>query len=214
MWMPRILGIDVGLGGALAVLAFATEQVLDIVLMPTIRIGKLKRSLNITALANAIDELVPDHVVIEQQWARPGQGVMSSFRLGQSFGTTIGIVACLGLPFETVAPAVWKRRLEVPSDAHSILARANQLMPGHDSLWPRPAHHDRAEAALIALWKIRSDKDGGHDKVALDSSPFDQAGNSRANRRSKSRTLREELQRRAAGLAGAKPPRRPDRSGA
>jgi hypothetical protein len=44
----------------------------------------------------------------------------------------------------------------VPAAKDGARARASQLLPGAADQWPLVKHDGRAEAALIALWGIRS----------------------------------------------------------
>jgi len=46
-------------------------------------------------------------VVLEKQWARPRQGVVSTFTLANCYGVLQGILASLNLPYVTPAPTSW-----------------------------------------------------------------------------------------------------------
>ena len=48
-------------------------------------------------------------------------------------------------------PSAWKRSLLVPADKGAAKARATKLF-GTDKGWPREMDHNRAEAALLALY--------------------------------------------------------------
>ena len=97
----RIIGIDPGLSGAIAILD--EKKVIGIFDMPVMSEGKKnKRQLNSAQLVsilkehkNSNDEMA---VVVEQVNAMPGQGVTSMFNFGQSFGAIKGICAALNLP--------------------------------------------------------------------------------------------------------------------
>ena len=97
----RVIGIDPGLSGAIAVLD--GKKVLGLFDMPVMSEGKKnKRQLNSAQLVRIIKEntLANDdiNVVVEQVNAMPGQGVTSMFNFGQTFGAIKGVCAALELP--------------------------------------------------------------------------------------------------------------------
>ena len=97
----KIIGIDPGLSGAIAVLE--DIKVLSLFEMPVMAEGKKnKRQLNSAQLVNIIKENTNDDediaVIVEQVNAMPGQGVTSMFNFGQTFGAIKGVCAALGLP--------------------------------------------------------------------------------------------------------------------
>ena len=104
----KIIGIDPGLSGAIAVLE--NNKVLNIFDMPVMSEGKKnKRQLNSALLVNLIKENIGNNeeiaVVVEQVDAMPGQGVTSMFNFGQSFGILKGICSAMQLPMYFVRPA-------------------------------------------------------------------------------------------------------------
>ena len=92
----KIIGIDPGLSGAIAILE--NNKVLNLFDMPVMSEGKKnKRQLNSALLVNLIKENIKPSeeiaVVVEQVNAMPGQGVTSMFNFGQTFGAIKGICA-------------------------------------------------------------------------------------------------------------------------
>ena len=107
----KIIGIDPGLSGAIAILK--ENKVLGLFDIPVMSEGKKnKRQLNSAQLVNIIREntLKDDEVVVvvEQVNAMPGQGVTSMFNFGQTFGAIKGVCAALNLPIFFVRPSKWK----------------------------------------------------------------------------------------------------------
>ena len=96
----KIIGIDPGLSGAIAILE--NNRVLDVFEMPVMAEGKNKRQLNsaqlVKLLKNNISKNEDVSVVVEQVNAMPGQGVTSMFNFGQTFGAIKGVCAALELP--------------------------------------------------------------------------------------------------------------------
>ena len=83
----KIIGIDPGLSGAIAVLE--NNKVLNIFDIPVMSEGKKnKRQLNSALLVNLLKENINKEeevaVVVEQVNAMPGQGVTSMFNFGQT----------------------------------------------------------------------------------------------------------------------------------
>ena len=112
----KILGIDPGLSGAIAILE--DKKVVGIFEMPVMAEGKKnKRQLNSAQLVNIIKENIGNNdetaVVVEQVNAMPGQGVTSMFNFGQTFGAIKGVCAALELPIFFVRPSKWKKHFEL-----------------------------------------------------------------------------------------------------
>lgn len=154
--MTLFVGIDPGLSGALA---FLSGEELDVLAMPTLTITKAKgtrRVLDLTALANIIDDKTKNaakvSVFIERVGAMPKQGVASMFSFGESYGAIKGIVAANFLPTTLVTPVTWKAKLKVSRNKDDARYRASQLMPRFAHLWSRQKDDGIAEAALIALY--------------------------------------------------------------
>lgn len=157
----RIVGIDPGLDGALALYEPGADT-LRIVDMPTLEItkssGGKRRVVDSYAIANLFDEVASERLIvfIEQSWPRPTDGAIAGFGFGMNYGILIGACAAHFLRIETVSPQRWKRSLNVVGDKDDARARASVLMPNHSTHWPLKKHHGRAEAALIALYGARN----------------------------------------------------------
>ena len=129
----RIIGIDPGLSGAIAVLE--NDKVLKIYDMPVMAEGKKnKRQLNSAQLVNIIKENIKNHdeinVVVEQVNAMPGQGVTSMFNFGQTFGAIKGVCAALSLPIFFVRPSKWKKYFElINSSKDSSRTKVIEMYP-------------------------------------------------------------------------------------
>ena len=133
----KILGIDPGLSGAIAILE--NKKVLCIFDMPVMAEGKKnKRQLNSAQLVNIIRENTIDNeeiaVVVEQVNAMPGQGVTSMFNFGQTFGAIKGVCAALGLPIFFVRPSKWKKYFElINSSKDSSITKVIEMYPSLSS---------------------------------------------------------------------------------
>ena len=112
----KIIGIDPGLSGAIAILE--NNQVINIFEIPVMSEGKKnKRQINSALLVSLLRENINKSeevaVVVEQVNAMPGQGVTSMFNFGQTFGAIKGICAALDLPIFFVRPSKWKKHFEL-----------------------------------------------------------------------------------------------------
>jgi crossover junction endodeoxyribonuclease RuvC len=151
---PVILGVDPGLGGALAFLdADGSLQVFDMPVHRLKRGAKVKREIDRYELARIVDAHGPiAHAFVEQVGAMPGQGVTSMFQFGRSLGIVEGVIAAAFVPTDYVTPGKWRTAMGVRAGKDGSRARASALMPRHAGLWTRVRDDGRAEAALIALY--------------------------------------------------------------
>lgn len=154
----RVLGVDPGLTGALAVVkagegAGALVSWSD---MPTTNKGKELDVEALHYLVVAARDRGARVMVIERQQAAPGQGVGSTFKLGMQYGLILGLARAAGMRIVEVAPALWKSGMRLGSDKAQSRQAAMKAWPNDAKLFARVKDHGRAEAALIALWGVRS----------------------------------------------------------
>ncbi len=152
--MTAYLGIDPGLGGAIAMLRGDRHVVVwD---MPTVQRGG-RGELDMRALADLLREPARGSIeaVVEHVHAMPRDSKVGAFSFGHSFGGARGVLAALSIPYTLAAPNVWKKALSVPAGKDAARARASELLPGFACLWPLKKHDGRAEAALLALYARR-----------------------------------------------------------
>ena len=152
----RVIGIDPGLSGAIAILE--DNKVLQIFDMPVMAEGKKnKRQLNNAQLVNIIKDNTQGSeekaVVVEQVNAMPGQGVTSMFNFGQTFGAIKGICAALNLPIFFVRPAKWKKHFElINSSKDSSRTKAIEMYPSLSNQLSKKKDVNKSDAILIARY--------------------------------------------------------------
>ena len=155
--MSFIIGIDPGAAGAVAILENGRlTQVFD---MPVVEMtvgGKAKRRVAPELLASELRlyNLADTVAVVEQVGAMPGQGVTSMFAFGQAYGLVLGVLAGLWIPTTTVTPASWKKALKLNTGKDGARAKAAQLWPAQADQFKRVKDDGRAEAALLAYWRL------------------------------------------------------------
>ncbi len=152
--MIKIIGIDPGLSGAIAILQ--NKKVLAVFDMPVMAEGKKnKRQLNSAQLVNIIKENTKNEdeiaVVVEQVNAMPGQGVTSMFNFGQTFGAIKGVCAALKLPIYFVRPSKWKKHFElINSSKDSSRTKVIEMYPTLSHHLAKKKDVNKSDAILIA----------------------------------------------------------------
>ena len=150
----KIIGIDPGLSGAIAILE--NNKVLSLFDMPVMSEGKKnKRHLNSALLVNLIKDNIDLKddvtVVVEQVNAMPGQGVTSMFNFGQTFGAIKGVCAALELPIFFVRPSKWKKHFElINSSKDSSRTKAIEMYPSIADQLSKKKDVNKSDAILIA----------------------------------------------------------------
>ena len=150
----KIIGIDPGLSGGIAVLKNNfIKKLYDMPVMPEGK--KNKRQLNSAQLVKLItDSISKDEevsVVVEQVNAMPGQGVTSMFNFGQTFGAIKGICAAMGLPIYFVRPSKWKKHFElINSSKDASRTKAIEMYPSISDRLSRKKDVNKSDAILIA----------------------------------------------------------------
>ena len=146
-----IMGCDPGISGAIAFFFANAPHMVSAEDMPV-----CAGDVDAATLADRIKQMRPDLAIIERVHAMPKQGVSSTFRFGQSYGTIIGVVVALQIPVRFVTPGKWKRTFNLPADKEAARAMALQTWPARSKLFSRKRDHNRAEAALLAKFGAAS----------------------------------------------------------
>ena len=150
----KIIGIDPGLSGAIAVMH--DKKVINLYDMPVMAEGKKnKRQLNSSQLVNIIKENIHEDeetiVVVEQVNAMPGQGVTSMFNFGQTFGAIKGVCAALKLPIFFVRPSKWKKHFElINSSKDASRTKVIEMYPTLSGQLAKKRDVNKSDAILIA----------------------------------------------------------------
>ena len=150
----KIIGIDPGLSGAIAILE--DNKVLSVFDMPVMAEGKKnKRQLNSAQLVDIIKENIKINddiaVVVEQVNAMPGQGVTSMFNFGQTFGAIKGVCAALKLPIFFVRPSKWKKHFDLlNSSKDSSRTKVIEMYPSLSNQLTKKKDVNKSDAILIA----------------------------------------------------------------
>ena len=162
----KIIGIDPGLSGAIAILE--NNKVLNIFEMPVMSEGKKnKRQLNSAQLVKLLKDNISENeevsVIVEQVNAMPGQGVTSMFNFGQTFGAIKGICAALSLPIFFVRPSKWKKHFElINSSKEASRTKVIEMYPKLSNQLAKKKDVNKSDAILIARFysetRLKDDK--------------------------------------------------------
>jgi hypothetical protein len=168
----RVVGIDPGVTGGLAVVELAADgRVVDVHLERTpaliVRTAqRRRREYDVPgmwqALRSAVGENARDGVLValERVSTRPGQHAGATLRTGIGFGHWLALAVACGAPVVVVSPEVWKRH-------HSLIGcdkRASRLLATRrfPHLGPLgPADEGPAEALLLAAYAATRHLPGG-----------------------------------------------------
>lgn len=153
------IGIDPGASGGIAILEAGEVQWLD-----------LKDKTEIDILKWSLDKVSEDVYVmamLEKVHSMPGQGVASSFKFGQSYGSLRMLLAASGCVWEDVTPQKWMMGLNIPmlGSEENYDQRKKRLRGIAQRLFPTIPLWDElvgcqknvCDALLIALYCQRKD---------------------------------------------------------
>lgn len=153
--MSVVIGLDVGLNGAVAQLT-RDGELLDVVDMPCLSDGPSgRRAVNAPLLAEIVARSHAGSAFVEFVGARPGEGPTGAFSFGRSRGVVEGVMGALGVPVTFLTPPTWKRLVGIAPGKDEAKTRARseaiRRWPAKAALFARVNDDGRAEAALIAV---------------------------------------------------------------
>lgn len=149
----KVLGIDPGLKGALAVWNGHELEVYDVPIMPAKSRGN---EVNLPALADIVASLDVTQgftaVYIERNNSRPQEGVSSARKGGMVEGVLLGCVIMRCRNVFRVTPQKWKKAMALNSNKNYSRTKATETFPGYYEYFERVKDDGRAEAALLAKY--------------------------------------------------------------
>lgn len=139
--MKTYIGIDPGKSGSIATICGES--------VGTVRLSETEADIS-DWLRSVVDGEC--FAILEQVGAMPKQGVVSTFKFGQSFGFLRGLLIAHRVPFEMVTPAKWQGEMRCRSkgDKNVTKAKAQELFPGEKIV------HATADALLLAEYCRRT----------------------------------------------------------
>jgi crossover junction endodeoxyribonuclease RuvC len=151
----RVLGIDIGSHGAIALLTPAGDLI-EVVDMPILRDGpKGRPNVSAALLTDIVVKMRAATAYVEFVSARPGEGAVGAFAFGRSRGVIEGVCGAAGVPLSFLTPSHWKRLVGIApgKEGAKDAARSEAIRrwPAHAALFARVKDDGRAESALIAV---------------------------------------------------------------
>jgi crossover junction endodeoxyribonuclease RuvC len=156
----KIIGIDSGLSGALALLEVTNNDtaLVDVIDVPIIGSGA-KQSVDVIALQEWLLHHGPRCAYFERAQAMPKQGSSSGFKYGRCTGSLETTLALCTVPIVVVEPGKWKRHFHLPGkDKEAARLLTVRLYPGEHRFFARKKDHGRAEAVLIGLYGVQTSR--------------------------------------------------------
>lgn len=150
--MTKIIGVDPGLSGAIAIIDAKTTSIVDLHDMPIIEYKRKKNQIDLYTLASIVDAHAKQTkmAIVEEVGAMPKQGVVSTFRFGYVTGIVVGVLSANYISITQIKPSVWKPALGLSRDKEDSRVLASKLYPKEVHRWARKKDDGRAEALLLA----------------------------------------------------------------
>lgn len=153
--MATILGIDIGVTGAIAQLD-DNGALIDVFEMPCLHDGpKNRRTINAPLLAEIIFKSHARAAFVERVGPRPKEGAVGAFAFGDSKGVVRGVLAAASIPVVWIAPSQWKRVIGIAAGKEgakdAARAQAIRRWPSQAGRWKHKNSDGLAEAALIGV---------------------------------------------------------------
>lgn len=152
--MTTIIGIDPGAEGGVAILRDGRP----VFIMPIPMVGN---EVHPGIFASMVNEHRTNVIaVVERQQPMPKNGSIACFRLGQNYGTLIGVLCTLAIRTELVSPKVWKEQIlpNTKKDKPAAVAYCARSFPGVNlrrTAKCKTAHDGMADALCIAEYGHR-----------------------------------------------------------
>lgn len=159
-----VVGIDVGLTGALAAID-GRGGVIFLADLPIASHGKAKwvDGVKLYAILHRIQLLQadPPKLFVEHIHAMPDMGTVAANSKGMTLGSVLAIVGASRLPFQLVAPVKWKRAMGLLSPGSTDQAKKLASLEAARKRFPtaplaRQKDNGRAEALLLAAYGLQS----------------------------------------------------------
>lgn len=144
--MKRILGIDPGRNGALAVMDTETQN-------GAFRVAVQDMPDTTSGLLDALLKLPPvAFAMVEKPYYPPQIGIRHVSVIAEQWGALKAALLFAGIPLREVRPAEWKAALNLGPFKAASREKASAFFPDDTDQWRLAKHDGRAEAALIAWY--------------------------------------------------------------
>ncbi|MFK3941969.1 hypothetical protein ACI2KC_09810 [Pseudomonas monteilii] len=158
--MRKILGIDPGLSGGLSIID-ERFNLIACIPMPTIKFDGKKRRVDPRPVFDFIDLHRPELAIVELVGARPGQGVVSMFNFGDSFGAVRAVAECLCPEVRYSRPQEWRGHQSLTGLSKEQIAEVAFEVFQAEQIYGKPRGGKRAvrdgisDSLMIAKFGVR-----------------------------------------------------------
>ena len=150
----KVLGIDPGIHGGLAVLEIVGRDIalIDVIDVPITGSGA-KQSVDPILLQEWLQRYGPRHAFLERGQVRPLQGSSSGFKYGRCIGALEATLLLCAVPLVVVEPSRWKRHFHLQgADKEGARQLTIRMFPREHRFFARRKDHNRSEAVLIGIY--------------------------------------------------------------
>ena len=150
----KVLGIDPGIHGGLAVLEIVGRDIalIDVIDVPITGSGA-KQSADAILLQEWLQRHGPRHAFLERAQAMPQQGSSSGFKYGRCIGALEATLLLCAVPLVVVEPSRWKRHFHLQgADKEGARQLTIRMFPREHRFFARRKDHNRSEAVLIGVY--------------------------------------------------------------
>lgn len=145
----RILGIDPGAKGALALVEGHSVRIFDMPRLKVRRGAGDKDEVDGYALMDLLSDTSPDVAYLELVGGMDGQSASAAFNFGRAAGAAEYLLMGLRIRHARVPPSVWKKAVKIKGGKDDARMEAMRRWPALAKEF-RVRRPDFAEAALIA----------------------------------------------------------------
>ncbi|MBT9167213.1 MAG: hypothetical protein DDT19_00538 [Syntrophomonadaceae bacterium] len=157
--MFRVAGIDTGVSGAICIAQKDSDgqiKFLSIGDIPTLKVGKGKRIIDEQGIKALFSGFGVNFVVIEKALTMPRQGLVSTGKFFESYGILKGICVGMGIPYTSVHPATWKKKMLPFSKKEGKSASLIYMKSQYPSEFgAKEKSHNITDAAVMAIYKLQ-----------------------------------------------------------
>lgn len=158
--MPLVIGIDPGKDGGLCALALGDRDN-ESTWLPWgwrdfKKAGAWRHELPfLRSLLCSWMERCQLFASIEDQHSRPRDGHVGAFNFGFNYGSWVGLLVGLDIPYVATPPDVWEAAMGLTKNKTEHRHKAQALWPGNADLFRAKGADGLADAALLALFGTR-----------------------------------------------------------
>ncbi len=158
----RILGVDPGRGGAMAIIDSDTKELIHIT-----DVKSKNEFINYPKILTTLKEHKIDIAYIERVHSMPSDGVASAFAFGKATGVMLGAIVACDIPLREISPQEWQKCLGLGGRYATRTARKQAHLKEAVRKFPgTKIHLYKADAVLIALYGAHQVNTGEHFKGA------------------------------------------------